>query len=98
MEAVRRKRRPSFLSVVNPRDPCLSRAWCAFSTGSPGSDPGCSTDHCIHQDNQLVFSTLPDRLQRIASTEGTGRAPGEKCGRSRFRGVWLPFLTGSLEP
>ena len=62
MEAIGRKRRPSLLSVVNPRDSCLSRAWCAFPTGSPGSDPRCSTGHCIRHEKQCVFSTLTARL------------------------------------
>ena len=33
MEAILRKRRPSLLSVVNPRGSYLSRAWCAFPLG-----------------------------------------------------------------
>ena len=62
MEAVRRKRRLSFLSVVSPRDSCLSRAWRAFPTGSPGSNPRCATGHCIRHEKQFVFSTLTARF------------------------------------
>ena len=61
MEAVRRKRRLSFLSVVSPRDSCLSRAW-RVSHRVAGVQSALRDGSLHTSRKQFVFSTLTARF------------------------------------